>query len=191
MKKKAEAEARDSLLQSGSDCSNGDSVSSSASVPDDAKELIAAMQNECNPAAADARLSGQTLKTQQSQKSRARRLTATAVALAEVPQPVMRRMCTAAAVADPETRMTVSMPSADPNIDVARMSPNQSPALRIAFKSFTVTDTTSFCASQIHSLDPRTRHSRLFGLSGGSSLGAAFLLAVRFRSDIFLVHRRT
>jgi hypothetical protein len=83
MKKKAEAEARESL-QSTADASGADLAPSSASVPDDAKELIAAMQGT---GAVDATQSDLSLKAVQTQKSRARRLTSTAVVLDDVPQP--------------------------------------------------------------------------------------------------------
>ncbi len=85
MKKKAEAEARESL-QSAAEPSPGDSVSSSASVPDDAKELIAAMQNQSGACAAEADPSQKSLKSDASQKSRARRLTSTTVAVDDAPQ---------------------------------------------------------------------------------------------------------
>jgi hypothetical protein len=85
MKKKAEAEARESL-ELAADRSLGDSVTSSASVPDDAKELIAAMQNQSSACAADAGPSNKSLKSDSSQKSRARRLTSTTVAMDDASQ---------------------------------------------------------------------------------------------------------
>ncbi len=72
MKKKAECEARDSL-QPAEQASNSNSVSS---VPDDARELIDAMQNA----------SSQAVGSEKSQKSRARRLTST-VALDDKSKP--------------------------------------------------------------------------------------------------------
>ena len=80
MKKKAECEARESLQPA--DCANiSDSVSSAASVTDDARELIEAMQN------AAAQPSSLVAGTEKSQKSRARRLTSTTVALDDVSKP--------------------------------------------------------------------------------------------------------
>ncbi len=73
MKKKAECEARDSL-QPAEQASNSNSVSS---VPDDARELIDAMQNA----------SSQVAGSEKSQKSRARRLTSTTVALDDMSKP--------------------------------------------------------------------------------------------------------
>ena len=85
MKQKAESEARESL-QSASGASNRDSVSS-ATIPDDAKELIAAMrQNESSTTEIRSQESHQASKTDP-QKSRARRLTSTTLALHDVPQP--------------------------------------------------------------------------------------------------------
>ena len=80
MKKKAECEARESLQPA--DCAGiSDSVSSAASVTDDARELIEAMQN------AAAQPSSLVAGTEKSQKSRARRLTSTTVALDDVSKP--------------------------------------------------------------------------------------------------------
>jgi hypothetical protein len=78
MKKKAEAEARESL-PSADIADHADSCALSSSVPDDAKELIAAMRSE-----ADAKLLSPALNNaEKNQKSRARRLTSTTVALDE------------------------------------------------------------------------------------------------------------
>ena len=86
MKKKAESDARESL-QPVAGASAGDSVHSSSSIPDDAQELIAAMKQEESSSSAAATVVGQAPKTDQSQKSRARRLTSTTVALDDVTQP--------------------------------------------------------------------------------------------------------
>lgn len=81
MKKKAECEARESLqpahcANTNTNTSTSDSVSS---VTDDARELIEAMQG------AAVQPSSQVLAgTEKSQKSRARRLTSTTVALEDV-----------------------------------------------------------------------------------------------------------
>jgi hypothetical protein len=88
MKKKAEAQDRESL-QAAEGAAAARSSRLSSSLPDDAQELIAAMgQEEAVPAAAAA--TGQAPQTHQSQKSRARRLTSTTEALDNAQQPQLQ-----------------------------------------------------------------------------------------------------
>lgn len=84
MKKKAEADARESLA-SADGARHSDTVSSATSLPDDAKELIAAMQSESEASSAG-------VHAEKAQKSRARRLTSTAVAVEAETIPQTQRL---------------------------------------------------------------------------------------------------
>lgn len=82
MKKKAEAEAEADARKSVDGAHVQSSVSCAEALPDDAQELIAAMQSQ-----SEASGGARSLDAEKAQKSRARRLTSTAVAVEAAVQP--------------------------------------------------------------------------------------------------------